>query len=422
MLAGSGLCFLVGAHLIMVHMLANNHNSAYNRLAYAPPASIVTSTRSSPNLSPSTIVASTGLSSSLTQKPDDTLVSPQGSTDKDTMQSATTQVKSTGQVETGAGAGAGTGTSQKEDQTNFNAWIPSYLSGYLVNIQNNARIDQHPNQQATAQKTPVFEKRQEVPPLFKSLLPTHLLNPPTGMTETPGESFTGPHLEIVVEQDVASQQAASSVNVGALATSDLASSQELSPQSTKVTQDLHIPPQQPQLNSAPVVMPVIVSLLPQDQEESKKGVKEATNAAKKAGAAKAVKGSSSEKEDTIFVHSWSAAPGYNLAGLHLMLFIAANAFLVFLLATLFLGVLILTEFVLDREDDDLVQIKYLYWGRVIGIATATIVSAVHGSLLSGYVLLDGHSDWIAKAAVASIFFYWVSMTWLMGKITGPLPY
>ncbi|KAG0048500.1 hypothetical protein BGZ83_006563 [Gryganskiella cystojenkinii] len=115
-------------------------------------------------------------------------------------------------------------------------------------------------------------------------------------------------------------------------------------------------------------------------------------------------------------------PGFNLVGMYLTLFIASQCFLVFLLVTLFLGVLILTEFVLDREDEDYAQLKYLYWGRVIGIATATIVSAVHGSLLSGYVIIDGHSDWIAKAAVGSICIYWVSMTWIMNKMTGPLPY
>ena len=115
-------------------------------------------------------------------------------------------------------------------------------------------------------------------------------------------------------------------------------------------------------------------------------------------------------------------PGFNLAGMYWTLFIASQAFLIFLLVTLFLGILILTEFVLDREDEDYGQLKYLYWGRVFGVAVATIVSAIHGSLVSGYVIIDGHSDWIAKAAVGSICIYWVSMTWVMNRITGPLPY
>ncbi|KAG0285144.1 hypothetical protein BGZ96_010548 [Linnemannia gamsii] len=114
--------------------------------------------------------------------------------------------------------------------------------------------------------------------------------------------------------------------------------------------------------------------------------------------------------------------GYNLAGVHWLLYLFSQIFLIFLLFTLFLGVLILTEFVLDREDDDLVQIQCLYWGRVVGIASATIVSAVHGSLLSGYVLLEEHTDWIAKAAVGAIVVYWVGMTWIMNRMTGPLPY
>ncbi|KAF9324380.1 hypothetical protein BGZ91_002985 [Linnemannia elongata] len=114
--------------------------------------------------------------------------------------------------------------------------------------------------------------------------------------------------------------------------------------------------------------------------------------------------------------------GYNLMGIHWIIYLFAQGILIFLLVTLFLGVLILTEFVLDREDDDLVQIQYLYWSRVVGIASATIVSAVHGSLLSGYVLLEEHTDWIAKAAVGAIVVYWVGMTWIMNRMTGPLPY
>lgn len=114
--------------------------------------------------------------------------------------------------------------------------------------------------------------------------------------------------------------------------------------------------------------------------------------------------------------------GYNLAGVHWLVYLFSQTLLIFLLFTLFLGVLILTEFVLDREDDDLVQIQYLYWSRIVGIASATIVSAVHGSLLSGYVLLEEHTDWIAKAAVGAIVVYWVGMTWIMNRMTGPLPY
>ncbi|KAF8937595.1 hypothetical protein BGZ47_008945 [Haplosporangium gracile] len=121
-------------------------------------------------------------------------------------------------------------------------------------------------------------------------------------------------------------------------------------------------------------------------------------------------------------HDRNRTLGYNLMGIHWLLYLLAQTLLVFLLITLFLGVLILTEFVLDREDDNLVQIQYLYWGRVVGIASATVVSAVHGSLLSGYVLLEEHTDWIAKAAVGAIVVYWVGMIWIMNRMTGPLPY
>ncbi|KAF9538217.1 hypothetical protein EC957_007093 [Mortierella hygrophila] len=126
---------------------------------------------------------------------------------------------------------------------------------------------------------------------------------------------------------------------------------------------------------------------------------------------------------TIFVHrDPNRTLGYNLKGIHWILYLVAQGLVIFLLVVLFLGVLILTEFVLDREDEDLVQIQYLYWSRVVGIASATIVSAVHGSLLSGYVLLEEHTDWIAKAAVGAIVVYWVSMAWIMNRMTGPLPY
>ena len=39
MVAGSGLCVLVAAHLIMVHVVGNSHNTTYNRmtLPYPPP-------------------------------------------------------------------------------------------------------------------------------------------------------------------------------------------------------------------------------------------------------------------------------------------------------------------------------------------------------------------------------------------------
>lgn len=139
-------------------------------------------------------------------------------------------------------------------------------------------------------------------------------------------------------------------------------------------------------------------------------------------AASASPASTTDPFSTIFAHRDSNRTlGYNLMGVHWILYLVAQGLLIFLV-TLFLGVLILTEFVLDREDDDLVQIQYLYWSRVVGIASATIVSAVHGSLLSGYVLLEEHTDWIAKSAVGAIVVYWVGITWIMNRMTGPLPY
>lgn len=116
------------------------------------------------------------------------------------------------------------------------------------------------------------------------------------------------------------------------------------------------------------------------------------------------------------------SPGYNLESVHLLLFLGAQTALLVLLTTLFLGVLIMTEFVLDREDEDVAKARWYFWGRVLGVITATVVSAIHGSFLSAYVLLDGQSDCIAKAVIGTILFYWIGMIALMNRTMGPLPY
>ncbi|KAG0066671.1 hypothetical protein BGZ90_001304 [Linnemannia elongata] len=117
-----------------------------------------------------------------------------------------------------------------------------------------------------------------------------------------------------------------------------------------------------------------------------------------------------------------SSPGYNLESVHLLLFFVAQTALLVLLTTLFLGVLIMTEFVLDREDEDVAKARWYFWGRVLGVITATVISAIHGSFLSAYVLLDGQSDSIAKAVVGTILFYWIGMIALMNRTMGPLPY
>ncbi|KAF9901507.1 hypothetical protein BX616_002234 [Lobosporangium transversale] len=114
--------------------------------------------------------------------------------------------------------------------------------------------------------------------------------------------------------------------------------------------------------------------------------------------------------------------GFDIKSSYWLLFIGSQGVLVFLLVMLLLGVLILTEYVLDQEDEDCVNRTFLYWGRIFGVTIATVTSAIHGSILSGYVLIDGLSDWIAQAAVGSICLYWVSMVWIMNRIIGPLPY
>lgn len=398
MLAGSGLCFLVGAHLIMIHMVANNQNSAYNRMAFTLPET----TKAHPTNDPATtLITSTGLSSTSTKKSPEI---PIAALPKD-----------------------GGSPIPNGEQSNFNAWIPSYLSRYLVNIQTNDIIEPQPSsvgQEQSAGVQPPIAKRDDLSnvPFAKFLIPTYLLN--TGSATPGAQPMLSSHLE--TQEDALRVEPLLAYSAGDVeATTDTTPSSESitiiavdvspSPETSvpahdqpavlgSIQEELQPSPLQPQLNTAPP-LPVVLPLSALEPQE-----KNASAQAK------------DSESDPIFIHSRDVPAGYNLAGVHLMLFVAANGFLIFLLATLFLGVLIMTEFVLDREDDDLVQLKWLYWGRVIGIATATIVSAVHGSFLSGYVLLDGQSDWIAKAAVGTIFVYWVSMTWVMNRITGPLPY
>ncbi|KAK3815899.1 MAG: hypothetical protein JOS17DRAFT_759234 [Linnemannia elongata] len=139
--------------------------------------------------------------------------------------------------------------------------------------------------------------------------------------------------------------------------------------------------------------------------------------------AKTESGSTDSQSPLVHLESRNfPSPGYNLAGIHLLLFLVAQTAHLVLLTILFLGVLIMTEFVLDKEGEDVAKARWYFWGRVLGVITATVVSAVHGSFLSAYVLLDGQSDCIAKAVVGTILFYWIGMITLMNRITGPLPY
>ncbi|KAG0228343.1 hypothetical protein BGW41_003442 [Actinomortierella wolfii] len=115
---------------------------------------------------------------------------------------------------------------------------------------------------------------------------------------------------------------------------------------------------------------------------------------------------------------------YSIAGFMTVFFVGSQVALIGLLTMLFLGVLILTEFILDREDDETDPQRRckLYWARGCGIAVATVASAFHGSMLSTYVLLDGQSDWICKAVIVAIAFYWPAIITLMKRVTAPPPW
>ncbi|KAG0037909.1 hypothetical protein BGZ82_001552 [Podila clonocystis] len=382
----------------MIHMVANNQNSAYNRMAFTLPD---TTEVHPTNDAATTLLTSTELGSSSTKKTPEILIAVLPNDDDPSI--------------------------PKGEQTNFNAWISSYLSGYLVNSQTNDNLKPQPSsvgQEQSSGVQPPLVKRDDLSnvPFAKSLIPTYLLN--TGSAKPGDQPILNPHLQ--THEDALRVEPLQTYSAGEVKAPDTTSASSesitidtvdisLSPENSMsahdpssmprfIQEELQPPSPQPQLNTAPA-LPVVLPLSSLEPQE-----KNASAQAK------------DSESGPIFIHSRDVPAGYNLVGVHLMLFIAANGFLIFLLTTLFLGVLIITEFVLDREDDDLVQLKWLYWGRVIGIATATIVSAVHGSFLSGYVLLDGQSDWIAKAAVGTILVYWVSMTWLMNRITGPLPY
>ncbi|KAG0334230.1 hypothetical protein BG004_000502 [Podila humilis] len=392
MLAGSGLCFLVGAHLIMVHMLANNHNTVYHRMPWAAPVALQLTANN-----PGTTLASTALSTSSTKKQSGL------STMSPSIADANTEPR----------------PALQGDQANFNTWVPSYLPGVILNIQNNdpqaqpAVDKQNGKQGATVTHNSKRDKMDVI--LLKSMIPTYLLAPQEGLIKSIPQ--VDPHLANLSEQHMALANAVPTTDMNEVPetaympdSTTLAQQIQSAKESTSyLANEIRLPSQHPQLATAPSLPATLPLSSLEENPHEIDGKTEAT----KAG---------SVDPNLVFFNSRDLSPGYNLPGIHLMLFVAAHAFLIFLLATLFLGVLIMTEFVLDREDDDLVQIKWLYWGRVVGIATATIVSAVHGSLLSSYVLLDGQSDWIAKAAVGTIVFYWMSMTWLMNHITGPLPY
>ncbi|KAG0353378.1 hypothetical protein BGZ54_002273 [Gamsiella multidivaricata] len=316
-------------------------------------------------------------------------------------------------------------------------WPLSFLSGYWINVPVQEVQGIQEQESIGEDSVPLMQDLEPVDrPLFKTLVPTHLLNPSTPVTLRPSGTGEEPQpqqqerdmvssqkqqqLFFIVEQPVAVSSDEIQVvdthaslpipttdppTIGLQSFTPVPSEPQNFPKSTGPT------------NAAAAIRfhaPVTVSPepplhLPDDNSTSRIS-----------GASTA--GHVDDGDDPFFRRSQDRSPGYNLAGLHWLIYLAFQGILTFLLIMLFLGVLILTEYVLDREDEDLENLTALFWARVIGIASATIASAAHGSLLSGYVLLDGTSDWIAKATVGMICGYWGSMVWIMNCVAGPLPY
>ncbi|KAF9196025.1 Methyltransferase-like protein 21A [Haplosporangium sp. Z 11] len=392
MLAGSGLCLLVAAHLMMVHMLGNGSNTPYNRINQ----SVISTTQ--PSLPPVNILGSSIAHTDV----GDTVQAHPSLEPIDIPEYLRAVLQNSG------------------------PWsLPSIMKGQQDQPGGDT-IEKHgPGSESNA----LASKRKraiEDRPLFKSLVPSHLLDPSKmyelqdshqeqDSQQRQGRDMTSKQTPLYVNQ-----HGVQSVEDKSISDTPISAAVATSPPSSSAPHE----GSQDELNSTPPILPPLdplstVLLHPPIPAPADPPLNPPS----------ALLSSSSPNKDSIP----SPAPNFSTffhhhpnstmdSSLYWILYIASQSFLMFLLVLLFLGVLILTEYVLDREDEDLAQLKYLYWSRVIGIAVATIVSATHGSFLSGYVLLDGVSDWIAKAAVCVICFYWLNMTWIMNYMTGPLPY
>ncbi|KAF9949126.1 hypothetical protein BGZ72_009018 [Mortierella alpina] len=373
---------------MMVHLVGNTQNSLYHPIA--PPLSIA-----APNLPPS-------LNSVTTTAAETAVPSPSAQADQKDKAPITTPTLMESLL------------------------IPDFLEKALraIDYLSEASTDQEsigtsPEHEHASESAPVsLVRRRSVVndrPLFKTLVPTHLMHPTKpprlATADDEGKIEQPKGRDLSMQQSFVTEQAdvVSSSSEEGVVLMDIPASAPLDSWKTSTTSPIQ--PKKPLFLPLPPVDPISILLLPSPPSPPPPSKDRSP-----------VVPSEHPKVERLFYNTRRMSPGYNLAGLHWVLFIAAQGFLIALLLTLFLGVLILTEYVLDREDEDLAQLKYHYWARISGIATATVLSALHGSFISGYVLLDGVSDWIARATVAAICGYWASMTWVMNRMTGPLPY
>ncbi|KAI1312592.1 hypothetical protein EDD11_002938 [Mortierella claussenii] len=449
-LAGSGLCFLLATHLMMVHILANGHNTTYHQMVHTSATGVPVGTNS--------------------------IHAPMMIDNQDLDE------KTTSNVQTGGGEGSRVQTKLTETHLDdymqtmpfavpdslswalekIESWpLPSFLSPWVVSKlpvqdgeeqlpqQKQQRVQVQEQQgpcsdSAVSVKTLHQTQKRDVPaerpPLFKSLLPSHLMNPPKGAAafdiaqpeEVPQEHWQQQQeQQLRVKRDIPSQRQLQQKPEPFLVTEQPLPADELGDGTPFFDIPVSASISAPRVDASTPssTIPIIADEHSNDhhfgqaQQPFLTTITVASEPPLHLNNNINMNTTKSSRANALFYHSgFNDSIGYNLIGLHWMIYIVSQLFLVFLLFMLFLGVLILTEYILEQEDENFVNLKYLYLARVVGIASATIMSAVHGSILSGYVLLDGQTDWIAKATVATTFVYWSSMVWIMNRVTGPLPY
>ncbi|KAK3814192.1 MAG: hypothetical protein J3Q66DRAFT_402767 [Benniella sp.] len=438
MLAGSGLCFLVAAHLMMIHLVNNEHNSTYNRMLHDPtlvasPAilEVMTTTTTTTSFSAD---ASAAIPSSFMPVP--VLSSPLSLLINVPIQELESHAFENKEQELDQ--------DQEEEEEEEKEKAVGLRWKEKRNQKRDRRVDHSPWPKIHI-PTHLLMKPSDPPPALDKATPDLELDP-----RPHGE--VGPWVDLQREHDIPSshqQQQPFMASDGAtvvmvantpnsqpnvligddVSTNHSVSESPVDAPSSSSSSFNHLD----QIQSDPSPGEAFTTLDPEPaQHPVPASYDEDASSSERIAREQAFLHPSSPSSNSITTttttttttssSSLSGSSYYTLTSLHWMVYAASQCFLVSLLVMMFLGVLILMEYVLDREDEDLVNLKYHYWGRVVGIVTATIVSAIHGSVLSGYVLLDGHSDWIAKAVVGTICTYWITMTWAMHRVAGPLPY
>jgi len=393
MLAGSGLCFLVAAHLMMIHLVNNEHNSTYNRMSHDPTLVASPTILELMITTPFSADASVPIPSVM---PMPVLSSP--SLIYVPIQGPESHAFENKEQELDQG--------QEEEEKEVGLrWKEKR------NQKRDSRVDHSPWPKIQI-PTPLLvdlQRERDVPSSLQQQQQPFMAS--DGATAVMVANTPNPQSAVVIGDDVPTDHSVSESPVDALSSSSSSSLNHLA-----------------QIQSDPSPGEAFTTLDPEPAQHTiPASHDEDASSSERIAREQAFLHPSSPSFNSITTtttssSSLSGSSYYTLTSLHWMVYAAAQCFLVSLLVMMFLGVLILMEYVLDREDEDLVNLKYHYWGRVIGIVTATIVSAIHGSVLSGYVLLDGHSDWIAKAVVGTICVYWITMTWAMNRVAGPLPY